>query len=355
MVERFRSAIWAQTLRVESKLTWERLNDELSSEMQRSHPGQSLAIDEIQRFFKRGDNPTAVRSGRQKVNLVELARRLPYGVKAAAAYDSELWALLDNQENQTLSLIDSACEEALGRIELTVLDGTSAVLLGHILGKRFPYQPDDESALMDGALRVAEAGTVDALMILGSQCRLALDRFSFIAAEVYSFAVAEAAIRLRKQIKSAFLAGGVETLIYRRLILRDWSEASVEMWLPNKLKRSPKRSSEPRRPKPNSMPLAMLHDPFGKLTLIREGMWPILPSDERLEWMKKNQSLLLRPAANRHRKAEVKKVSRGDVPSDRSRMSKILRGTIKLVNNLREEPLSKEEIDAVAKARKLWP
>lgn len=305
MVERYRSSYWATCLKNESRLSWDALDAKVVAGVEdgvavdpKDPDGKLLRV--IHRIYKRGDSPVGVklRGRTDQLDLVALAvkRAGEAGGTARTAYESPLWHLLSDPRTQTRVHVQAASSGAAGRLGLATIDPETAETFMMATGRRFPFQ-GDRSVIEERAHQVAELASLDALLLLGTQARLALDRFAFAELDIYIQAIRHATHCLCDLMAENFLPSGIETLIYQRLILRDWEEMDLRHWTRANLLQGDEMRSDPTRVGGERwMEWMRSNDRYHRLWLRRDEGYPIVTADSRIEWMHENVDLLRKSA-----------------------------------------------------------
>ncbi|WP_439641991.1 hypothetical protein, partial [Nevskia sp.] len=197
----------------------------------------------------------------------------------------------------------------------------------------FPYRANDLASVQSGISLVVQKGNLDAILVLAVSCRLAMDQLKFDQARLYANALHPTTEALHATIFDSFLATGIQSMVTRRILFRDWSPIDPLVWSRANLLRGPERSQFPFRGADMTRRWEVMHEinPYLVPWPSDEIGWPLVAASEHLRWLADNQKALERPFRVAARKE------------------------LKLEAEESPENFNAEEREALRKLESLWP
>ena len=235
--ERCRSSLWAKRAWLDSGLSFDRLDllllDGLPWEVVIT---RGRAIGDCRRVFnriyRRGDKVDGIRltpGGRAHL-ATWAAERHPIFQAARDDYFCPLWDLLARKGPPDRSTVEAALDAAMDR--LGVLQPTpEAIMLGlQLCGSSFPVQPGNKEQIRHGAEAAAGQNSLDAILALALQCRLAAERAQYVHAQIYLDALEPAVEAFGRSLDELHLGSLLMDLIDRRLLQNVWAPSKPGDW-----------------------------------------------------------------------------------------------------------------------------
>lgn len=249
------------------------------------------------RIYRHGDSPERVRcrvSG--TANLVDVtALQDSRCVLAKEVYDHPLWALLLGKKRPGLRKIDSLISDALDGLGLAKLPDPVSEVGEMIVGRSFPSRSNDLAQIQAGAELVAEAGSLDAILVQALECGLAASDLAFDVAQIYLDGLEKSLFKFNESVDDDYVIGTLRSLIHDRLLRDQWKPAKASDWLRSKLVRESRNAVEAsawERKSNTENPGVVFASPLTNPCL--NPHYPIVRPDRKLEWFAMHVDSLLK-------------------------------------------------------------
>ncbi len=229
LVERMRASCWAYQIRRESKKSWYELDRELLGSHEdpdglrgsRTAP-KGRALDRIARY---GDSPERMWGG---VNMVKRGAEL--APRAAANYFSPLWKILGSRTLPGDPDLQDLADGLMGAMGFMQLDTATAEMDAIICGPGYPSVPGDIDQIARGARLLREHGTLNAILILSIQARLAVRRLSLLEGHYYIESLRESTAKYDQEFEVGELSGLLLTACLDRIVRGVWKDYDLINW-----------------------------------------------------------------------------------------------------------------------------
>ena len=254
--ERCRSALWAKRAWLDSRLSLDRIDMLLLDGMSREEVlerGRAVGNCRrvLNRIYRRGDAldkvPLAKRQPLSKSRPPSKPRPPPKPRKAvhlaiwaaekdeafAAAredYFNPLWELLAANEPAPRPVISAVLAEAMDRVGVSQVTADAIRVGLQLCGTRFPIRVGDDDQIRDGARIVAGKMSLDAVLVLTLQCRLAAAAARYGHAQIYREALESSVHAFGQSLDEPHLAGLLMELIDKRLLQNIWIPSKPSDW-----------------------------------------------------------------------------------------------------------------------------
>lgn len=235
--ERCRSSLWAKRAWLDSGLSFDRLDllllDGLPWEQVLTR-GRAVGSCRrvFNRIYRRGDRVDGINltSGGPVHLATWAAERYPVFEAAREDYFCPLWELLAGKAMPDRGTIEAVLDSAMDRLGVVQMTPEGIAIGLQLCGSSFPVQPGDDDLVTRGAELVANQHSLDGILALALQCRLAAESAQYRHAQIYLDALEPAVESFGQSIEEPHLGRLLMELIDRRLLQNNWTPSKPHDW-----------------------------------------------------------------------------------------------------------------------------